>query len=289
MPTADPRPDSDTGLRTTGPAIALIAGSVMVFELSLIRIFSFITWHHFAFMVISVALLGFGLSGVVLELWPASGRPHGRRAALYAALFAFTGLAAVAVTTRLRVDLLQISRDPTQIAGLLASYLVLLLPFTFAGLAVVTLLGSERRRVHLIYGLDLLGAALGCLLMVFWTGQLRVEGMLMVAAALALASSALLAPGRSAEAALAVAALGLVAVVPLAPEWMAVPPGPGKSLAAHLARTASREGEIRSTHWSALFRTDVVENSRSFVPWTRNAAVDLPPPPSTRSSSTATR
>jgi hypothetical protein len=34
----------------------------------LTRLFSIIQWHHFAYMVISVALLGFGASGTFLAL-----------------------------------------------------------------------------------------------------------------------------------------------------------------------------------------------------------------------------
>src|SRR6056297_2849780 len=48
--------------------IALVSGSTLAYEVLLLRLFSMIQWHHFAFMIISLALLGYGVSGVFLAL-----------------------------------------------------------------------------------------------------------------------------------------------------------------------------------------------------------------------------
>jgi hypothetical protein len=48
--------------------IAVISGATLAYEVLLLRLFSLIQWHHFAFMVISLALLGYGVSGVFLAL-----------------------------------------------------------------------------------------------------------------------------------------------------------------------------------------------------------------------------
>src|SRR6478672_1887913 len=50
-------------------AIFFISFSTLLFELSLTRVFSVTLWYHFGFLIISTALLGFGVSGVVLSLW----------------------------------------------------------------------------------------------------------------------------------------------------------------------------------------------------------------------------
>lgn len=44
------------------------SAGVMGFEISLMRLLLLASWHHFAFLVISVALLGFGASGTALSL-----------------------------------------------------------------------------------------------------------------------------------------------------------------------------------------------------------------------------
>ncbi len=49
-------------------AVALISASALAYEVLLMRLFSIIQWHHFAYMIISLALLGYGVSGVFLAL-----------------------------------------------------------------------------------------------------------------------------------------------------------------------------------------------------------------------------
>ena len=49
-------------------AIALISAAALAYEILLIRLFSIIQWHHFAYMIISLALLGYGASGTFVAL-----------------------------------------------------------------------------------------------------------------------------------------------------------------------------------------------------------------------------
>ena len=48
--------------------IFLVTLSGLMFEIGLTRIFSATIWYHFAFVAISVALLGWGLGGFALHL-----------------------------------------------------------------------------------------------------------------------------------------------------------------------------------------------------------------------------
>ena len=49
-------------------SIALISAAALAYEILLMRLFSIIQWHHFAYMMISLALLGYGASGTFLVL-----------------------------------------------------------------------------------------------------------------------------------------------------------------------------------------------------------------------------
>jgi len=40
--------------------ILLLSAATLLFEITLTRVFSVAQWYHFAFMVVSLALLGFG-------------------------------------------------------------------------------------------------------------------------------------------------------------------------------------------------------------------------------------
>ena len=50
--------------------IFLCTSSSLAYEIALTRIFSVSLWYHFAFMIISIAMLGIGASGTVLSLYP---------------------------------------------------------------------------------------------------------------------------------------------------------------------------------------------------------------------------
>src|SRR5215475_12752860 len=74
MPETSPR-STLIGSRTEIPERTLVAGLAMasfaalLLELSLTRLFSVVLFYHFAFLAISIALLGLGAGGVFAHLW----------------------------------------------------------------------------------------------------------------------------------------------------------------------------------------------------------------------------
>src|ERR1700747_1487047 len=55
--------------KTLLPAIALGSFSAVLLDLTLTRLFSVVIFYHFAFLAISIALLGLGAGGVFAHLW----------------------------------------------------------------------------------------------------------------------------------------------------------------------------------------------------------------------------
>ncbi len=49
-------------------ALALLSAAALGYEILLMRLLSIILWHHFAYMMISVALLGYGAAGALVAL-----------------------------------------------------------------------------------------------------------------------------------------------------------------------------------------------------------------------------
>ena len=74
-------------------SVALISAGALAYELLLLRLFSIIQWHHFAYMAISLAMLGIGASGTFLALLQGRLLPHFR--ILYIACLAVFGPATV--------------------------------------------------------------------------------------------------------------------------------------------------------------------------------------------------
>src|SRR6059058_3927743 len=83
-------------------AITLVSAGLLAYEVLLTRLFAIIQWHHFAYMVISIALLGYGASGTFLAFAQKRLLSHFIPVfALCAALFAVSAVAAFVVAERL--------------------------------------------------------------------------------------------------------------------------------------------------------------------------------------------
>ena len=50
--------------------VGLTSLATLMLQVCLTRIFSVALWHHFAFMVVSIAFLGYGASGTLLMIAP---------------------------------------------------------------------------------------------------------------------------------------------------------------------------------------------------------------------------
>jgi spermidine synthase len=164
-------------------------------ELALTRIFSVIMYYHFAFLAISIALFGISASGVLvyvarrqLQRWPAD-----TLLALGALVYAASTIAALFFLVRLRVGL---RYSPENLRLMLTIYALAALPF-FTGGAVVTLAVSRLTQwINSVYAADLIGAAAGCLALIPLLDWLGAPGVVLTAAALAVAAAALFAPAR---------------------------------------------------------------------------------------------
>jgi hypothetical protein len=146
-------------------AIALTSFSALLLELALTRLFSVVLFYHFAFLAISVALLGLGAGGVFAYLrrqWLTRFETRGLAATLCT-------LNAVAIFLALEVVLhvpvsLELSR--WNLFRLTALYLASAVPFFFTGLIFSVVFARETRHVTRLYGADLLGGAVACLAVV---------------------------------------------------------------------------------------------------------------------------
>jgi spermidine synthase len=229
-------------------AIGLVSAGVLGYEVLLARLFSIIQWHHFAYMIISVALLGFGASGTAIALLENRLRP--RAVSIFAASAAAFGIAAVgcfAIAERLPFNPLELIWDPRQTLYLLALYALLTVPFFFGGLCIGLALARFPEPVGRIYGVDLLGAGAGALGMVFLlflvfpSQALELIGALgLLAAAAASLSRSVLSTGGYALAA------GLVALA-LPASWTALQISPYKSLSQALELPGARIETERSS------------------------------------------
>ena len=130
----------------------------------LIRLFSIIQWHHFAYMIISLALLGYGASGTYLTFVRSRWVPSFLRYfVINAALFGLSAIVCFLLVQRLPFNTLEIFWDPAQWFFLMLSYLLLAIPFFFAANCICLSFARFGGQIPLIYAYDLVGAGLGAL------------------------------------------------------------------------------------------------------------------------------
>ena len=146
-------------------AVGLTTGTLLMTELALTRIFSVVMYYHFAFLAISIALFGLSASGVFayvarrrLDRYPTD-TLLARQSVIYA-LFTLVALFAL---VRLRVGL-NYSRQ--NLVLMLTIYALAALPFFTGGLVVTLAISRLASRINAVYASDLLGAAVGCLVLI---------------------------------------------------------------------------------------------------------------------------
>jgi hypothetical protein len=255
-------------------AVGALAGATLMLETTLTRLLAVAQYYHFAFLVISLALLGFGASGSLLSLSPRflQGRnggtepgEAGRRLIRFAGLgfFLSVGLA-YAIVNWLPFDSYSIAWDPRQIVYFALYYLALTAPFLFAGIGIGGALAASAGRSHLVYAANLAGSAAGVLLapLVLWFAGVPGAALASVLIGLLAAGlagkpwqpSARLAVGL---ASLAVAAgflaLGVINLAANAPLGMAISEYKGL---AHALRYPGSERVFG--RWNAISRVDVI-------------------------------
>ncbi|HSK41512.1 MAG TPA: hypothetical protein VK943_17235, partial [Arenibaculum sp.] len=201
-------------------AVAAVSAAILAYQVLLVRLFSIVSWHHFAYMIISIALLGFGASGTVLALAQSRLLRHFTAAfAGSAALFAVTAVAGFAAAMRLPFNPLAIVWDARQLVWLGLNYVLLVLPFFFGGGAIGLAFSRFSREIGRVYAYDLVGAGIGALGVVGVLFLLPPAATLRLVAALGLLSATLVllpAPGRGFR----LAALASLAAAVLVALWL---------------------------------------------------------------------
>ena len=141
-------------------AIGLASGAAIAAQIAFTRIFSITLWHHFAYLVVGIALLGFGVAGAWLSR-RAGAVPSGmllrealvRRSSMGALAF----LSAVLIALILRCNPLELLHSPSVGFSLLLLVLLVAVPFAAVGLVLGTALSGWSGRAGSVYAADLIG------------------------------------------------------------------------------------------------------------------------------------
>lgn len=214
-------------------SIALISGAALGYQILLLRVFSIIQWHHLAYMIIGLALLGYGASGTALAL--AGQRVRGWAGWLYPASllgFALSCIPAFLGAQALAFSPEELLWEPLLGLRLALIYLILAVPFFLAATAVGTALMCRPRHAARLYAADLAGAGLGGLV-AFGTLYVPdpVLGLLLMAAlGLLAALVAAVELRRTRVGILIVSGMAVLAALLAPPGTLSLQPSPYKDL-----------------------------------------------------------
>ncbi len=187
-------------LRRHLAGLSATSAAILMLEVALTRIFSAMMWYHFAFMSISLALLGGAVAGVFVYLFERRFAPERllRHLALFALLFSIATALCFVLFLRIPFDvrMLRPPLRPRALLPLALIYLDLAVPFFLGGVVVTLALSRWSGQVGRVYFADLMGAGLGCLLSIVALDRLGGPGAVLAAAVLAGLAALLYAAGR---------------------------------------------------------------------------------------------
>jgi hypothetical protein len=184
-------PDTSTAALTA--AIATVSFATLLLELALTRLFSVVLFYHFAFLAISIALLGLGAGGVFAFVR----REHLKRHEIASLAPRLLMASALAILVMLEVVLripVSLRLDWTNFFRLTIIYVIAAVPFFFTGLLFSVVFARERQRISQLYGADLIGGAVACLAVVLLLGWIGGPNAVIFSAAAMAVAGALWSP-----------------------------------------------------------------------------------------------
>ncbi len=162
--------DNTTSLVRINAAIGLISAAIIAFQLILMQILSYIQWYHFAYMIISIALLGFGAAGTFLTIFQK--KLEKNYYTLFPLLLIVTAIlipvvVGIANSEAVRFDSLLIFQDSRHIGRLILSYFIFFLPFLTGALAIGLSFSKFADQIGKIYFSNLIGSGIGGIIALF--------------------------------------------------------------------------------------------------------------------------
>ncbi|WP_026293518.1 hypothetical protein [Rudaea cellulosilytica] len=166
-------------------AVALIAGSVIALQISIMRIFSVGSWAHFGSMVVSLAMMGFGLTSVVMCAANDWFDKHWQGVANVSLLvFGPLIVAANLLAQQIPFNAIFLISDPVQKWKLFGNFVLYLTPFLAGAFFLGAVFLRMKETFGRIYFADLVGAGTGGLLLLGCLYLFRPENLVVVPLAL---------------------------------------------------------------------------------------------------------
>lgn len=242
-------------------SIFLIAFSTLLLEITLTRIYSVIFFYNFAFMIISSALFGYGLSAVWIIIF----YDKLKRIDLLKFSSLLLAISILILTIGLSYIPASFSYFPIlkRIVLLFTHYVILIMPFFFSGMFISTVFMRFTHYISKLYFFDLLGASIGAISMLILIKSIGAVGLLFLSIIFSLIASITTLQNKHNKYVLAIVIMILLIFLPGAERFFTIKP--------HMSKIAYynhlKNKMIIYNKWSSITKIDVVKTKPMWIIW----------------------
>jgi MFS family permease len=175
-------------------SLGLLSGAIIAYQIALMNAFSLIQWDHFASMMISLALLGFGAGGTVLTLfktWLTDRQAVIIPLLMILCAFSLALAFPLSRTDGIRFDSYLLLTGGEQILRFILTANLLFLPFFFGGLAIGMLFTVRVKSISTLYAFNLAGSGVGGILVLLLFSRFEPHHIPILLASIPLAAGLL--------------------------------------------------------------------------------------------------
>lgn len=157
------------------PAIAagLISLSFIALEILWTRIFSAEYFYTFAFLVLSLSILGMGIGGLLIRLWPKLSEE--KHLWFYLSLGSIISVLAPIIVLHFDLDFTLLFSSTAMVGKIALVVLLLSISFLFGGMSLSLLFKKNHSQMDKIYMADLIGAGVGVILAIILMNLIQVQ------------------------------------------------------------------------------------------------------------------
>jgi len=241
--------------------LLIVALATLMLELTLIRVFDVIWYANMAYMVITLAMFCFGLAGVYVSLKPAFLKVEPRQfLSVLSFLFGLFALAALPAINLLPFDFKLLHTDPFQgIALFFVMYFCLGVPFFLSGLVFTILFSCYSKKIQMLYFWDLVGAAIGCVILIPFLPKIGPGGLLFMVCALSMLASSVFSEKRNWKVIMLVGAVIIICIPFFKDGYFEFKDHMHK----RGVRAAKASGTVEKTYWDPVSKIDVIDQRKS--------------------------
>ncbi len=212
--------------------LLLVSFSLFLYQVCLLRVFSIADYYHFAFMIVSISLLGFGISGSFLYFFINRVKDPDLILLIFSFGFSVSIIISFLASNFIPFDSFKIAWEARQIFYLAVYYIFLVLPFFFGG-SFIGYAFYRQKKPGVTYFYNLIGSAAGAITAIFIMQLLGKDGAIYISTAVGIAATIILINKKYFKvfaAAVTVFIILMASVLAFQPQAMDIRMSPYKSL-----------------------------------------------------------